>query len=139
MATIPDGTYCIELPMGGPSITDSGEGRYLNLLPQGSLGPDAHKINIVYNSSQGAYAFKFAASGKCLTFLGEPGMNNKLVTGDKPRYFKISKHEYEQDKYTISVAEGKEFHIGMALERIFPPWVAMLSFPEKQAWSFKKL
>jgi len=130
--------YSIELPFGGGNITDTGEGRYLNLLPQGSLGPDAHKIKVVYNSDKGGYAFQFANSGKYLTWINEPSMNNKLVTGDKPRYFRITPHEYEKDKYTISIVEAKEYHLGPALERIYPPWVALLAFPERQAWAFNK-
>ena len=46
MATIPDGTYSIELPFGAGAITDAGEGRYLTLLPPGSLGPENHKVRI---------------------------------------------------------------------------------------------
>ena len=46
MPIIPDGIYSIEVPFGGGAITDTGEGRYCNLLPPGALGPDANKVNI---------------------------------------------------------------------------------------------
>lgn len=118
MSVIPDGTYSIELPFGNGAITDPGEGRFLNILPQGSLGPDAHKVSwliwstgaiiivlalqikIAYKSDKGGYALQFVKSGKYLTWNDEPSMNNKLVTGDKPRYFRITPHDYERDKYT---------------------------------------
>ncbi|KAG9120730.1 hypothetical protein FRC07_003651 [Ceratobasidium sp. 392] len=136
---VPDGVYSISLSSGGAgSITDTGEGRYLSLLPHGALGDDADKINVAYKPEKGAYSLQFAKSGKYLTWLDEPRMNNKLVTGDKPRYFKIAKHEYYEDLFIISVAEDKQYHLAMALERIFPPWVALNNYPDKQPWGFKK-
>lgn len=59
-----------------------------------------HQIKVAYNSNRGAYSFQFSKSGKYLTYLGELFMNSKLVTGDKPAWFKITKHHYELDKFT---------------------------------------
>ncbi|KAG8751316.1 hypothetical protein FRC12_012509 [Ceratobasidium sp. 428] len=135
---VPDGTYSIELPFDGGCITDPGEGRFLHLLPHGVLGEDADKINVLYKPEKGCYIFQFAKSKKYLTWEGDLKTNTKLIDGDKPSCFKITKHNYEEDKFTISAAEDKQYHVGPALERIYPPWVAMLNFPEKQAWAFKK-
>ncbi|KAG8708609.1 hypothetical protein FRC09_001140 [Ceratobasidium sp. 395] len=137
---VPDGVYSIQLPFGGGSITDAGEGRYLNLLDPGTLGPDAHKIKAYYKDDKGAYSLQFEKSGKYLTWADETlHMNTKLVVGDKPRYFKIAKHQFEEDKFSISAADDKQYHVGLALERIYPPWVALLNFPEKQPWAFNKV
>ncbi|KAB5591456.1 hypothetical protein CTheo_5101 [Ceratobasidium theobromae] len=135
---IPDGVYSIELPHGNSAITDSGEGHWLNLMHPGDLGKDADKIEVKYNDSHGAYSFKFKASKKYITFNGQPSMNNKLLTGDKPRYFKIAQHEQYPEQYVIYVAENIHYHLAIALERIYPPWVAMELTPEKQPWDFKK-
>ncbi|KAG9082631.1 hypothetical protein FS749_006704 [Ceratobasidium sp. UAMH 11750] len=134
---VPDGIYSISLPFNGGAITDPGEGRYLLLLKPDSLGPHAHKIKVVYKHEKGAYTLQFEHSKEYLTWDGVPSQNNKLLTGDKPRYFKITQHHYETDKFVISTAEDKFFHVGVALERIFPPWVALSNFPEKQAWAFE--
>ncbi|KAG8707089.1 hypothetical protein FRC09_002033 [Ceratobasidium sp. 395] len=139
MTNIPDGCYFIQLPNSETAITDPGEGRYLHLLPHGTLGPDADKILVKHNDDKGAYSLQFEKSKKYLTYLNDPSMNNKLVDGDKPRYFKIAKHPYYPDQYVICAAEDKNYHVGMAMERIFPPWVALSALPETQPWSFKKL
>jgi hypothetical protein len=47
MHKIADGTYAIALPHGNTTITDPGEGRWLNLLPPGSLGNDADKVRVM--------------------------------------------------------------------------------------------
>ncbi|CAE6498810.1 unnamed protein product [Rhizoctonia solani] len=138
MSRIEDGLYVIGLPFGESYITDPGEGRFLPLLPTGNLGKDANKIKLQYKEDKGAYSLQFEKSGKYLTFEGPPSINNKLLDGDKPRYFKIEAHPYAQGQYAIKVAEDKKFHIGLAMERIFPPWVAMNSFPEVQSWVIKK-
>ncbi|CEL62831.1 hypothetical protein RSOLAG1IB_12581 [Rhizoctonia solani AG-1 IB] len=138
MSQIADGVYTISLPHGDSRITDPGEGRWLNLLPGGSLGKDADKIRIKFNGDRGGYSLQFEKSGKYFTFEGSPFPNNKLLDGDKPRYFKIQKHEFYPDMYAINLSEDKNFHIAMAMERIYPPWVAMNSFPEMQPWKFEK-
>ncbi|CAE6461115.1 unnamed protein product [Rhizoctonia solani] len=138
MAAIPDGVYKIQLPHGNSFITDPGEGRFLHLLPDEALGKNADKIKVTYNSERGAYSLQFEKSKKYLTFEREPSRNNKLVDGDKPRYFKIDKHSYYADHYAIYVAEDRQFHLGMAMERIYPPWVAMQNFPDIQPWKFDK-
>ncbi|CAE6498880.1 unnamed protein product [Rhizoctonia solani] len=139
MSTIKDGVYALELPFEQGSMTDTGDGRWISILQPGSLGPDAHKVKVVYNKDKGAYTLQFEKSELYITFEGKPMINNKLTPGDKPRYFQIKPHQYEEDKYIIIVAEDKKFHIGLAMERIFPPWVAMNDFPEKQAWLFRKV
>ncbi|KAF8688603.1 hypothetical protein RHS03_09616, partial [Rhizoctonia solani] len=155
MSTIKDGIYALELPFEQGSMTDTGDGRWISILQPGSLGPDAHKVKVVYNKDKGAYTLQFEKSELYITFEGKPMINNKLTPGDKPRYFQIKPHQYEEDKYmyvsgmprqnlslhadSIIVAEDKKFHIGLAMERIFPPWVAMNDFPEKQAWLFRKV
>ncbi|QRW10446.1 hypothetical protein RhiLY_09445 [Ceratobasidium sp. AG-Ba] len=123
--------------MGQGSITDPGEDRWIPLLPHGSLGADADKIAVKFNVEKG-YTFQFTKSKKYITFDGPPSINNKLLDGDKPRYFKIEQHPYQLDCYAIKVAEDKNFHLGLAMERIFPPWIAMSNFPEKQPWKFEK-
>ncbi|KAG8685088.1 hypothetical protein FRC11_011147 [Ceratobasidium sp. 423] len=138
MSTIPDGVYIISVPMGPGCITDPGEGRWVPLVPHNSLGKDADKIKIKYNHDQGAYSLQFEKSGKYLTFEGMPRMNNKLLDGDKPRYFKIDQHPYGPDQYAIKVAENKFFHVGLAMERVYPPWIAMTNLPEVQQWEIKK-
>ncbi|CAE6484085.1 unnamed protein product [Rhizoctonia solani] len=138
MSKIEDGVYIISVPMGPGCITDPGEGRWVPLVPHNSLGKDADKIRIKYNHDQGAYSLQFEKSGKYLTFDGLPAMNNKLLDGDKPRYFKIEQHPYSPDQYAIKVAENRAFHIGLAMERVFPPWIAMTSLPEMQQWEIKK-
>ncbi|KAG8708610.1 hypothetical protein FRC09_001141 [Ceratobasidium sp. 395] len=137
MTAVPDGVYAIQLPNSDTAITDPGEGRYLHLLPHGALGQDADKIKVNYNGDKGAYSLQFEKSKKYLSYTDVPAMNNKLIDGDKPRYFKITKHDYYPDQFVITAAEDKNYHVGMALERIYPPWVALSSFPEKQPWSFK--
>ncbi|KAG9086942.1 hypothetical protein FS749_003269 [Ceratobasidium sp. UAMH 11750] len=137
--SIPDGIYTIELPFGQGAITDTGEGRYLNLLPHGSLGPDADKISAVYKAERGGYALQFEKSKKYLTWVEALRMNTKLVAGDKPRHFQITRHDYQEDMFVISVVEDKQYHVGLALERIVPPWIALSNFPEKQAWAFKSV
>ncbi|KAG8738962.1 hypothetical protein FRC12_016470 [Ceratobasidium sp. 428] len=134
---VPDGVYSIQLPFGGSSITDTGEGRYISLLPPGELGEDADKIQVAYKHEKGAYSFRFEKSKKYLTWEGDLRMNTKLIDGDKPRYFRITKHDFQEDGFTIIAAEDKQYHVGLALERIFPPWVALSNFPEKQPWLFK--
>ncbi|QRW10447.1 hypothetical protein RhiLY_09446 [Ceratobasidium sp. AG-Ba] len=64
-------------------------------------------------------------------------MNNNLLTGNKPRYFHIEQHPYYGDMFVIRLVENKDYSLAMALERIFPPWVAMNNFPDTQAWDFK--
>ncbi|QRV81690.1 hypothetical protein RhiJN_09705 [Ceratobasidium sp. AG-Ba] len=130
---VPDGVYSCELP-NGVCITDSGEGRWLNLMPPNSLGRDAHKIIVKYNLDRGAYSLQFEKSKSYLTFDGVPSNNNKLLPGDKPRYFTITPHEYEKDKFVIGIKENKEDHLGMARELIYPPWVAMNNMQVAQAW-----
>ncbi|QRV96125.1 hypothetical protein RhiJN_24143 [Ceratobasidium sp. AG-Ba] len=131
---VPDGIYCIQVPYEGGGITDVGEGRWLEFLPKGNLGPDAHKVVVKYNMDKNAYSFQFEKSKKFITYGNEPSMNNKLVLGDKPRYFTIRPHEYETDQFVIGVAEKKEYNVAMALERIYPPWVAMSNFSPPQPW-----
>ncbi|QRV96126.1 hypothetical protein RhiJN_24144 [Ceratobasidium sp. AG-Ba] len=135
-SSVPDGVYSICLPNSQDCITDTGEGRWLNLMQKGYLGPDAHKIIVKYIAERGGYYLQFEKSKKYITFDGEPSMNNKLLDGDKPRYFKITAHEYYPDLFVIAVAENKEYHLGMALERIFPPWVAMQNMEAAQPWHF---
>ncbi|QRW10444.1 hypothetical protein RhiLY_09443 [Ceratobasidium sp. AG-Ba] len=125
--------------MGRGSVTDPGEGRWVPLLPRDTLGPDADKIELTFNIDKGGYSLKFKKSQKYLTFDGPPSINNKLLDGDKPRYFKIEQHSYDSDRYAIYVAEDKKFHLGLAMERIFPPWVAMNNFPEVQPWEIKRV
>ncbi|KAL8243843.1 hypothetical protein R6Q59_010101 [Mikania micrantha] len=137
MSDISEGVYAIQLPNSDTCITDPGEGRYLNVLPKGSFGPDAYKIR-VRKESGGVYSLQFTASKKFITYNSDAGMNNKLVDGDKPKLFKIQKHEYYPDTWVITAAENQTYHVGLALERIYPPWVALSSFPERQAWSFVK-
>ncbi|CAE6461104.1 unnamed protein product [Rhizoctonia solani] len=139
MSTVPDGVYSLELPFEQGSITDTGHGRWINILQPGSLGPDAHKVKVTYNKDKGAYTLQFEKSKLYITYEQEPRVNNKLIPGDKPRYFQIKPHDYDEDKYVIIVAEDKKFHVGLAMERIYPPWVAMTNFPEKQAWAFRKI
>ncbi|KAF8752394.1 hypothetical protein RhiXN_11052 [Rhizoctonia solani] len=140
MSTIKDGVYLFALPnSSGSCISDPGEGRYLPLLPPGAIDEDAHKIVVKWNEERGGYSLQFKKSGKYLAFEGPPGINNKLLDGDKPRYFKITEHVYDSEKYAITVSEDTKYHIGLAMERIFPPWVAMSSFPEVQAWDIKKV
>ncbi|CAE6445587.1 unnamed protein product [Rhizoctonia solani] len=139
MSHIGDGVYSITIPFGPGCITDPGEGRWVPLVPSGSLGSDADKIRVVFNQDRGAYSLQFEKSKKYITFGGEPSMNNKLLTGDKPRYFKIEQHPYGPGQYAIKAAENKNFHLGLAMERVFPPWVAMTSLPEQQQWEFKEL
>ncbi|KAF8600780.1 hypothetical protein BDV93DRAFT_510631 [Ceratobasidium sp. AG-I] len=129
----------IRTSYGQGSVTDPGEGRFLHVLPHGALGEDADKIAIKYNADRGAYSLKFTKSGKFLTHADEPlHPNIKMVDGDKPAYFKITPHEYEKDKFCISHADNREYHVGLAMERIFPPWVALSNFPERQPWTIKK-
>ncbi|KAB5591458.1 hypothetical protein CTheo_5103 [Ceratobasidium theobromae] len=135
---ISDGVYSIQLPHGSSAITDPGEGRWLNLMHPGELGKDADKIEVRFNQERGAYSFKFAASKKYITYEGEPSTNNKLCTGDKPRYFRIVQHEYYPEQYVIYTVENMHFHFAIAFERIFPPWVAMISGSDKQPWDLKK-
>lgn len=138
MATIPDGLYSISLPFGGGDITNAGEGRILSLLPRGSLGPDASKISVKYVTGKG-YTFLFPNPGTYVSYDGEPRMNNKLMPTTTTRYFNIEKHEYDEGKFVILVADNKDFSVAPALERIYPPWVAMVAFPEKQPWVFDRL
>ncbi|CAE6426308.1 unnamed protein product [Rhizoctonia solani] len=138
MSKIEDGVYIISVPMGPGCITDPGEGRWVPLVPHKSLGKDADKIKIKYNQDKGAYSLQFEKSGKYLTFEGSPSINNKLLDGDKPRYFKIAQHPYASDQYVIKVAEDPTYHIGIAMERIFPPWIAMTNLPEMQQWEINK-
>ncbi|KAI4190744.1 MAG: hypothetical protein L6R41_000606 [Letrouitia leprolyta] len=98
MATIPDGLYSISLPFGAGDITDAGQGRFLNLLPRGALGPDASKINVKYVADKG-YTFQFSGSGSFISYEGAPRMNNKLMPTSSTRYFDIQKHDYEEDKF----------------------------------------
>lgn len=49
---------------------------------------------------------KFNHSKKFVTFLAQLHMNTKLVTGDKPRYFKIVKHESMEDKFEYVSPKG---------------------------------
>ncbi|KAJ1301167.1 hypothetical protein OPQ81_003578 [Rhizoctonia solani] len=139
MSNIENGVYIFSVPMGQGCITDPGEGRFLHLLPHGALGEDADKIRVNYNQDKGAYSLQFEKSKKYLSFLGEPSMNNKLVPDDKPRYFKIERHPYYPDMHVVKIAEDKSFHVGMALERIFPPWIAMTKLPEMQPWEVKQI
>ncbi|CCO36410.1 hypothetical protein RSOLAG1IB_11654 [Rhizoctonia solani AG-1 IB] len=139
MPGINDGVYTISIPFGPGCITDPGEGRWVPLVPHGSLGPDADKILVRFNPDRGAYSLQFEKSKKYLTFEREPFPNNKLLDGDKPRYFKIEQHPYAPDQYMILVAEQSNYNIGPAMERIFPPWVAMGSSPQAQQWEFKKI
>ncbi|KAG8700503.1 hypothetical protein FRC11_012876, partial [Ceratobasidium sp. 423] len=103
-----------------------------------SLGPEAHKVKVVYHKDKGAYSLQFEKSKEYIGYEGEPEMNKKLIDSDKPRYFKLQPHEYQHGKYVIVPVENKAFHVGLAMERIFPPWVALSSLPEKQAWAFEK-
>ncbi|CAE6411133.1 unnamed protein product [Rhizoctonia solani] len=139
MPAINDGVYSLELPFEQGCISDTGSGRYINVLQPGSLGPDAHKVKVTYNKEKGAYTLQFEKSKLYVTFEDEPRVNNKLLPGNKPRYFRIEPHEYDEGKYVIVVAEAKIFHIGLSMERISPPWVAMTNFPEKQSWAFRKI
>ncbi|CAE6411121.1 hypothetical protein ACGC1H_006416 [Rhizoctonia solani] len=139
MSKIEDGVYIISVPMGPGCITDPGEGRWVPLAPHKSLGKDADKIRIKYSHDKGAYSFQFEKSQKYLTFEGMPSMNNKLLDGDKPRYFKIEEHPYHPDMHAIKIAENKNFHVGLAMERILPPWIAMSNLPEIQQWEIKKV
>ncbi|KEP47090.1 hypothetical protein V565_168650 [Rhizoctonia solani 123E] len=118
--------------MGPGCITDPGEGRWVPLVPHKSLGKDADKAH-------SAYSFQFEKSEKYLTFEGMPSMNNKLLDGDKPRYFKIEEHPYHPDMHAIKIAENKSFHVGLAMEHILPPWIAMSSLPDMQQWKIKKI
>ncbi|KDN47618.1 hypothetical protein RSAG8_03408, partial [Rhizoctonia solani AG-8 WAC10335] len=55
----------------------------------------------------------------------------------KARYFKIEQHPYGQ--WAIKIAENLYYHVGIATERIIPPWVAMTSHDEVQQWEIKKI
>ncbi|CEL54986.1 hypothetical protein RSOLAG1IB_07479 [Rhizoctonia solani AG-1 IB] len=55
MSTISDGVYSLELPFEQGSLTDTGHGRWINILQPGSLGPDAHKVKVTHNKDKGAY------------------------------------------------------------------------------------
>ncbi|CUA73470.1 hypothetical protein RSOLAG22IIIB_10829 [Rhizoctonia solani] len=138
MSKIEDGVYIISIPFGPGCITDPGEGRWVPLVPHNSLGKDADRVKIAYSEERGAYSIQFEKSGKYVAYNGAPTMNNKLLDGDKPCYFKIEKHEYSPEQYAIKVAENKTFHVGLAMERVYPPWVAMTSLPEVQQWEIKK-
>ncbi|EUC61421.1 transmembrane protein, putative [Rhizoctonia solani AG-3 Rhs1AP] len=133
MSRIEDGVYIISVPFGPGCITDPGEGRWVPLVPHNALGKDADKIIIQYNHDRGAFSLQFENSKKYITFDGIPSVNNKLKDGEKPRYFKIERHEFASDKYAICVAENKHFHVGMAMERVFPPWIAMSGLPRGAA------
>ncbi|KAK4690516.1 hypothetical protein P7C71_g6292, partial [Lecanoromycetidae sp. Uapishka_2] len=100
MALIADGTYSIELPYDGGAITDVGEGRFLNLLSPGTLGPDVHKIDVSYDSSKG-YSFKFSTSGKFVTYNGDVQMNNKLIRSDTPRYYIVEQDDVDTGAFTF--------------------------------------
>ncbi|CAE6431298.1 unnamed protein product [Rhizoctonia solani] len=138
-SNISDGVYSLELPFEQGCICDTGEGRWVNVLQPGSLGPDAHKVKVTYHKDKGAYSLQFEKSELYLTFDGMPTINNKLIPGHKPRYFRIEPHDYDEDKHTIIVDEDKHFHIGLAMERVFPPFVAMNNLSAKQSWAFRKI
>ncbi|CAE6411109.1 hypothetical protein ACGC1H_006415 [Rhizoctonia solani] len=138
MSRIEDGVYIISVPFGPGCITDPGEGRWVPLVPHGALGDKSDRIRIQYNHDRGAFSLQFEKSKKFMSFEGMPSMNNKLLDADKPRYFKIERHEYAPEQYAIYVAEHKAFHIGLAMERVYPPWIAMTSLPEVQQWEIKK-
>ncbi|KAG8738655.1 hypothetical protein FRC11_001214, partial [Ceratobasidium sp. 423] len=121
-STIADGVYSLELPFEQGCICDTGEGRWVNILQPGSLGPDAHKVKVTHNKEKGAYSLQFEKSKLYITFDGLPKINNKLIPGHKPRYFRIEPHDYDEGKYVIIVAEAKQFHIGLSMDQIVPPW-----------------
>lgn len=57
------------------------------------------QFHVKYSHERGGYSFK-THSGQYVTYLEHHlQMNTKLTTGDKPRYFKIEKHEYQVDDY----------------------------------------
>ncbi|CUA77382.1 hypothetical protein RSOLAG22IIIB_12716 [Rhizoctonia solani] len=136
MSKIEDGVYIISVSIRPGCITDPGEGRWVPLVPHKSLGKDADRIKIKYSEDQGAYSLQFEKSGKYLTFEGLPALSNKLLDGDKPRYFKNEQQPYGPDKYansvanslltvglcSIKVAENKFFRIVLAMERVIPLW-----------------
>ncbi|KDN47617.1 hypothetical protein RSAG8_03407, partial [Rhizoctonia solani AG-8 WAC10335] len=112
MPTIDDGVYSLELPFEQGCISDTGVGRYINILQPGSLGPDAHKVKVTYNKEKGAYTLQFEKSKLYITFEDEPRVNNKLLPGNKPRYFRIEPHDYDEGNYVIIVSEPNNSTLG---------------------------
>ncbi|QRW10450.1 hypothetical protein RhiLY_09449 [Ceratobasidium sp. AG-Ba] len=133
---VPDGIYCIKLPHSDSCISDPGQNHYLHLVPRDEDG-DAHKIEVQYKAERNGYVFRFEKSQKFLTWEDVPSKNTKLVPGDKPRYFTIKPHSDEKDFFAIGIVESKEFHVGMAKERIFPAWVALSDSDAVQPWRFE--
>ncbi|MFI9271186.1 hypothetical protein ACIGXM_10805 [Kitasatospora sp. NPDC052896] len=137
-AIIPDGLYTIGFPDCPSYLTAMASDRPAVLLP---LEPDLYRQQqwtVRRERPSGAYVLHNRATATYLR-ADEAATNQKVVCAALPAAWRISGDE---DKYVITFdadeqgdQEGQALTLGMALERIYPPMVALQPALDPQPWA----